>query len=324
MIVASGTRRGSALSTPSTSVQMTISDASSSAPKIEAEKSLPLRPSVVCRPSRVARDEAGDDERHGSDRRGLGDRRWRGTPPRGRWAQAAPGRLRRCLARRSSGRRRDVGRGACRYVAKSRVDQISPNPATRSRTTGDATRIRRTVCRMPAMSRQSAMSASTYSPASGSARRVRAMPTCRNLIASSRSASPSSLRFGASHERQQGVRDAATRGQHRRDARGRIVLENPRDPLHAGGVRHARPAELVHLPVAHVRIIVDRSNLHCGRPRPGAPSCFAIMPAMIGSADDPASETTLPPFCHNVPATWCITIRKPWRLPGRHIAGESL
>ena len=53
MTVASGTRRGSALSTPSTSVQMTISDASSSAPKIDPEKSLPLRPSVVCSPSRV-------------------------------------------------------------------------------------------------------------------------------------------------------------------------------------------------------------------------------------------------------------------------------
>ncbi len=50
MTWASGTSRGSALSTPSTSVQITISPASSSEPKIDAEKSLPLRPSVVCRP----------------------------------------------------------------------------------------------------------------------------------------------------------------------------------------------------------------------------------------------------------------------------------
>ena len=50
MTLASGTSRGSALSTPSTSVQMWISSASSSAPKIEPEKSLPLRPSVVCKP----------------------------------------------------------------------------------------------------------------------------------------------------------------------------------------------------------------------------------------------------------------------------------
>ena len=52
MTVASGTRRGSADSTPSTSVQMWISLASSSAPKMEPEKSLPLRPSVVCTPRR--------------------------------------------------------------------------------------------------------------------------------------------------------------------------------------------------------------------------------------------------------------------------------
>ena len=37
MIFASGTRRGSADSTPLTSVQMMISSASSSAPKIEPE-----------------------------------------------------------------------------------------------------------------------------------------------------------------------------------------------------------------------------------------------------------------------------------------------
>ena len=52
MTLASGTRRGSADSTPSTSVQMWISAASSSEPKIEPEKSLPLRPSVVCTPRR--------------------------------------------------------------------------------------------------------------------------------------------------------------------------------------------------------------------------------------------------------------------------------
>ena len=55
MTLASGTRRGSADSTPSTSVQMWISLASSSEPKIEPEKSLPLRPSVVCTPLAVAR-----------------------------------------------------------------------------------------------------------------------------------------------------------------------------------------------------------------------------------------------------------------------------
>ena len=52
MTLASGTRRGSADSTPSTSVQMWISAESSSEPKIEPEKSDPLRPSVVCTPRR--------------------------------------------------------------------------------------------------------------------------------------------------------------------------------------------------------------------------------------------------------------------------------
>ena len=50
MTVAPGARRGSALSTPSTSVQMMISPALSRSPKMAPEKSLPLRPSVVCSP----------------------------------------------------------------------------------------------------------------------------------------------------------------------------------------------------------------------------------------------------------------------------------
>jgi hypothetical protein len=48
---ASGTMRGSALITPSTSVQIWISAAPSAAPKIAAEKSLPPRPSVVMLPA---------------------------------------------------------------------------------------------------------------------------------------------------------------------------------------------------------------------------------------------------------------------------------
>ena len=53
MTCALGTSLGSADSTPSTSVQMMISDASSRAPKMDPEKSLPLRPSVVCMPGVV-------------------------------------------------------------------------------------------------------------------------------------------------------------------------------------------------------------------------------------------------------------------------------
>ena len=51
---ASGTRRGSALMMPSTSVQIQSSVASRAAARMEAEKSEPPRPSVVGRPSAVA------------------------------------------------------------------------------------------------------------------------------------------------------------------------------------------------------------------------------------------------------------------------------
>ena len=52
-VTASGTRRGFALITPSTSVQIWISSASRSAANIDALKSLPFRPSVVATPSDV-------------------------------------------------------------------------------------------------------------------------------------------------------------------------------------------------------------------------------------------------------------------------------
>ena len=59
--------------------------------------------------------------------------------------------------------------------------------------------------------------------------------------------------FGGVHERQQRVGDALARRQHRRHARQRVVLENLRDPLHAGGVRHAGAAEFVYAPRFHAR-----------------------------------------------------------------------
>ena len=125
MTLASGTRRGSALNTPSTSVQIMISSASSSAPKIDPEKSLPLRPSVVCTPlgsramkpvmisvtsssfgttramfSREASQRtAGPKGPHSTD-----------TTSRASIHSTRPGRLPRAL----------------RYAENSRVDQISP------------------------------------------------------------------------------------------------------------------------------------------------------------------------------------------------------
>ncbi len=62
MTCALGTSRGSADNTPSTSVQMMICAACSNAPNIDPEKSLPLRPSVVCMPAAVVATKPGDDE----------------------------------------------------------------------------------------------------------------------------------------------------------------------------------------------------------------------------------------------------------------------
>src|SRR5205814_10057918 len=57
--------------------------------------------------------------------------------------------------------------------------------------------------------------------------------------------------LGGGDEGQRGVGDAATRRQDSRHARPRVILENPRDLLHARGIGNARPAELVHTPGSH-------------------------------------------------------------------------
>src|SRR5207237_483253 len=52
-------------------------------------------------------------------------------------------------------------------------------------------------------------------------------------------------------EREQCVGDASTRRQDSRDAPPRVILKDPCDPLHAGGICDARPAEFVHPPGFH-------------------------------------------------------------------------
>ena len=181
MTVASGTRRGSALSTPSTSVQITISSASSRSPKIDAEKSLPFLPSVVCRPSAV---------------RAM-------NPVMISVASASRGTTCAALARDSSHRTlgpsglqstRTMSRASVQVTrpglrprdsrkrANRRVDQISPNPATRSRTAGEAERVRCTACRIPTMSWQS-RSRSAVNAGTAAGISVRAMSTCRSRSA---------------------------------------------------------------------------------------------------------------------------------------------
>ncbi len=57
--------------------------------------------------------------------------------------------------------------------------------------------------------------------------------------------------FGGIDQTEQIVGDAAAGREHDRLARGGIRFENVRDPPEAGGIRHARPAKLVHSPRFH-------------------------------------------------------------------------
>ena len=126
MTWASGTRRGSADSTPSTSVQMWISAASSSAPKIEAEKSLPLRPSVVCTPAAVAAMKPVMTSVPAKSGAGsCCSRRARLVPLHGR-AERAPLHHHDTGAHRPSAPRRGARRAPRGSAANRRVDQISP------------------------------------------------------------------------------------------------------------------------------------------------------------------------------------------------------
>ena len=156
--VASGTRRGSALSTPSTSVQMWISTASSRSPKIDAEKSLPLRPSVVCRPcgSRAmkpvmisvaaALGADGSAARVGARRR-----------PTARSGRAALHSTSHDVARVDPLHARRAGRGRQEAREEARRPDLAEADDQVARV-AEADRVSRTACRMLAMSRQSASS----------------------------------------------------------------------------------------------------------------------------------------------------------------------
>ncbi len=137
---------GSADSTPLTSVQITISRAPSRAPKIDAEKSLPLRPSVVCSPRVSLATKPGITSTPASSR---GDRARR--PFSRDSAHCTPGPERPPLHdddRR--GRRASAPRGRERApagnAANRRLDHSSPNPATRSRMSRPAERTSATAC----------------------------------------------------------------------------------------------------------------------------------------------------------------------------------
>ena len=252
MTLASGTRRGSALSTPSTSVQMWISSASSSAPKIEPEKSLPLRPSVVCRPfaSRAMKpvmiNVAGS---RGVMRVGV---RLRHVPAHGR-------------AERSPFHRHDVARIDPLDVAgpAAAMTQIGAEQARRPDLAvagdqiahglrGGADQLRR--CAGCRRCRGSPARASSRNSLRGVAGRAACRRSPRGAGAAPR-CGPSSgafLALGGGDQIQQCIGDAAAGGQHDAEPRMRILLEDPSDALHAYRIGDAGAAELMYAPPFHL------------------------------------------------------------------------
>ena len=270
MTFASGTRRGSALSTPSTSVQMWISSASSSAPKIEPEKSLPLRPSVVCRPFGVARDEAGDDQRRRLARRDAIGVGLRHVPAHRR-------------AERSPFHRHDVARvdpvdGAGPAAA---MPQVGAEQAGRPdlAVAGDevAHRLRGRADQLDGVQDAGDVAAvlgerrEVFGACSSPASSVSAMTSCRWRSSSMRSATRPFLALGGGDEVQQRVGDAAARGQHDAEARMRILLEDAGDALHAYRIGDAGAAELMYAPPFHLPgSLVALSKATAQPPRSGA------------------------------------------------------
>ncbi len=214
---------------------------------------------------RVARDEAGDDERRAarsaSCRVGV---RARLLPAHARAERRPIPRARR-RARRSMhlpGRR---PRGVAGSAENRRVDQISPNPAMRSRTSatrsesaGRSAGCRRCRGNPAQVSRENRCAPRLPAACSRSPRwRVRSASSC--------SASPASCRSAEATRREQCVGDAATGGEHDAQAWMRILLEDPRHALHADRIGDARAAELVYSPPLHVlgSLVVSLSRFPC-------------------------------------------------------------
>ena len=281
MIVASGTRRGSALRTPSTSVQITISEASSSAPKIDPEKSLPLRPSVVCSPSRVRATKPVMTSvalgARGMRRSALArDSGQRMLGPSGAWSicddlarvdpvHLAGPRAARLEVAREEPRRPDLAEAGDEVAHHRRRDANQPD---RLQDAGDLAAVGGELLDVVIGRRrgeQRAGDADVPPP-------DRFQPLGVAVL----------LPLGGAHEREQRIGDAAARREDRRHARQRIVLEDLRDPFHAGGVRHARPAEFVYSPRFHARSLWHRRGV--GLARNGR---MADAPVLVAALRDP-------------------------------------
>ena len=244
--VASGTRRGSALSTPSTSVQMWISDAFSTSPKIEAEKSEPLRPSVVCTPSGVRAMKPGTMSVSGEPAGTSAAARWRDTGhctagPSGPHCTSTTSRAsshrtapRRPRAREAAGEqpRRpqlavagDDVAGFLRWPTRPRTwPGAGARCRPRRRRTRPRTPPRRPACR----SRRRCRCAAAGAPA-----RAGAVGSWRSA-ADTRSSRPSVTPLHADRTTASGP--------------GRLALDDVGHPPHAGRVGDARSPELEHTP----------------------------------------------------------------------------
>src|ERR1700678_4313458 len=146
-----------------------------------------------------------------------------------------------------------------RKGANNRVDQISPYPEMTSRMEYVDERMRRTVCSMPAMSRQSLSSCSQYLAHASLETRVRASSTCRLFSASmaegkypsglsARVTKPSNAsvtpRQADSTTASRGLGDASTMSATRRKHPASATLDPPNLCTIQLSMLHARPFSL--------------------------------------------------------------------------------
>ena len=247
MTVASGTRRGSADSTPSTSVQMWISEASSSAPKIEAEKSLPLRPSVVRTPRRSEAMKPVMMSVPVEVRRHLRRTGWRATRPTG-----SPGPRRPSPpAPRGSHRPTAPDPAAVTLLEEALEQPRGPDLAVAGDEVADGVGGRaRQLDRVQDPEQVLAVAVEAGEVGLGGLRRQQLLGDGRMPRAQLRqfAAVAAVLALGERHQAQQRVRHALAGGQDHGQTGGRRGLEDGRDLAEAVGVSDARPPELVHDP----------------------------------------------------------------------------
>ncbi len=226
---------------------MWISAACSSAPKIEAEKSLPLRPSVVLHPAPVGGDEAGDDQRPvkiGRELPGKIGARLRpldARPPGAAVDEHHAARIHPlhgpCAPPALGEKALEQSRGPDLPVAGN---QIADGAGGRARQL-DRVQYPQKILTFAVKTAEIGLRGRRREHLLGDGRVARAQ--LREL-----SAIAAVLSLGERHEAQQRIRDPLAGGQHHGQAGGRSSFENGRHLAEAVGVGDARAPELVHDP----------------------------------------------------------------------------